>query len=70
MFGSIRSTSANVSALEHVAEQTAAALSIRQWVSGGRGRALYLRSSASQISALRSMICAWMRLAIFEAMTG
>lgn len=71
MFGSIRSVaSANVSALEHIAEQSNPGLSVRQWVRGGRGRALYLPYSAIQISALKSMISAWMRLAIFEAMTG
>jgi type IV secretory pathway TraG/TraD family ATPase VirD4 len=71
MFGSIRSVaSANVSALEHVAEQSTAAMSVRQWARGGRGRALYLPYSAIQISALKSMISAWMRLAIFEGMNG
>jgi type IV secretory pathway TraG/TraD family ATPase VirD4 len=71
MFGSIRSVaSANVAALEHVAEQSADGLSVREWVRGGRGRALYLPYSAMHISALRSVISAWMRLAIFEAMNG
>lgn len=71
MFGSIRSVaSANVAALEHIAEQTAIPLSVRQWVRGGRGRALYLPYSAAQISALKSAISAWMRIAIFEAMNG
>ncbi len=74
MFGSIRSvTSANLAALEHIALQSASALSIRQWVRGGQGiqsRALFLPYTASQISALRSTISAWMRLAIFEAMSG
>jgi len=71
MFGSIRSvTSANLSALEHIAEQSSTPLSLRQWVRGGRGRVFYLPYSAMQISALRSMISAWMRLAIFEAMNG
>jgi type IV secretory pathway TraG/TraD family ATPase VirD4 len=71
MFGSIRSVaSANVSALEHIAEQSSPGLSVRQWVRGGRGRVLYLPYSAIQISALKSMISAWMRLAIFEAMNG
>jgi type IV secretory pathway TraG/TraD family ATPase VirD4 len=69
MFGSIRSVaSANVAALEHVAEQSSMPLSVRQWVRGGRGRALFLPYTAMQISALRSVISAWMRLAIFEAM--
>ncbi|MBS0380708.1 MAG: type IV secretion system DNA-binding domain-containing protein [Proteobacteria bacterium] len=71
MFGSIRSVaSANIAALEHVAEQTTSPLSVRQWVRGGRGRALYLPYTGGQISTLRSVISAWMRLAIFEAMEG
>jgi len=71
MFGSIRSVaSSNLAALEHVAQQSSRPLSVRRWVKGGRGRALYLPYSAGHISALRSVISAWMRLAIFEAMTG
>jgi type IV secretory pathway TraG/TraD family ATPase VirD4 len=71
MFGSIRSVaSSNLAALEHVAQQSSRPLSVRQWVKDGRGRALYLPYSAGHISALRSVISAWMRLAIFEAMTG
>ena len=77
MFGSIRSVaSSNLAALEHISQQSAPALSIRQWVRGGQapgtkqGRVLFLPYTASQISALRSTISAWMRLAIFEAMSG
>jgi type IV secretory pathway TraG/TraD family ATPase VirD4 len=71
MFGSIRSvTSASLAALEHTAPQNALALSVRQWARGGQGRALFLPYTASQISALRTLISAWMRLAIFEAMSG
>lgn len=72
MFGSIRSVaSSHLAALEHIAAQQSEGLSIRQWVRGGQGsRALFLPYSASQISALRSTISAWMRLAIFEAMSG
>ena len=51
-------------------EHASTNLSIRQWVRGGQGRALFLPYTASQISALRSTISAWMRLAIFEAMSG
>jgi len=72
MFDSIRSvTSSAVSALEHVSEQRGPAFSIRQWVRGApeqRGGVLFIPYSASQIAALRSMISAWMRIAIFEAM--
>jgi type IV secretory pathway TraG/TraD family ATPase VirD4 len=71
MFGSIRSVaSASLAALEHVAPERASLLSVRQWTRGGQGRALYLPYTASQISALRTMISAWMRLSIFEAMSG
>jgi type IV secretory pathway TraG/TraD family ATPase VirD4 len=71
MFGSIRSVaSTNLAAFEHIAEQSAAPFSVRQWVRGGKGRALFLPYSASQVSALRSTISAWMRLAVFEAMSG
>jgi type IV secretory pathway TraG/TraD family ATPase VirD4 len=71
MFGSLRSVaSAHLAALEHMPERATTSLSIRQWVRGGQGRALYLPYTASQISALRSAISAWMRLAIFEAMSG
>jgi hypothetical protein len=63
MFGSIRSVAASaVAALEHVAQQRAPRFSVRMWV-----RAAY---SAGQIAALRTLIAAWMRIAIFEAMSG
>jgi type IV secretory pathway TraG/TraD family ATPase VirD4 len=74
MFGSIRSvTSAAVGALEHVAHQTGAPFTVRDWIRGGQGsdekvRVLYLPYTATQISALRGLISAWMRLAIFETM--
>jgi type IV secretory pathway TraG/TraD family ATPase VirD4 len=35
---------------------------------GGRGGALFMPYKAGEIAALRSMISAWMRIAIFEAM--
>ena len=79
MFDSIRSvTSSAVSALEYVARQKSAPLSVRSWVQGSaqppgastapeRG-VLFMPYRAGQIAALRSTISAWMRLAIFEAM--
>jgi type IV secretory pathway TraG/TraD family ATPase VirD4 len=71
MFGSVRSVaSTSLAALEHIAAQSASPFGVRQWVRGGTGRALYLPYRASQVSALRSTISAWMRLAIFEAMSG
>ena len=70
MFGSIRSvTSSAVAALEYVSAQTGAPFSVRDWVRTGRG-SLFMPYRADQIAALRSAIAAWMRLAIFEAMSG
>lgn len=76
MFGSLRSVASNaVRVLEHTIEQQSRPLSVRQWVRegaarhmGGRGGALFLPYRASQIASLRSVISAWMRLGIFEAM--
>jgi type IV secretory pathway TraG/TraD family ATPase VirD4 len=71
MFSSIRSvTGSAVAAFEHIQSQRASPFSVRAWV---RGRTLpgvlFLPYKAGQIPALRSMIAAWMRLAIFEAMS-
>ena len=76
MFGSLRSVASSaVRVLEYTTEQQAQPFSVRQWVregaarsSGGQGGALFLPYRASQIAALRSVISAWMRLGIFEAM--
>jgi type IV secretory pathway TraG/TraD family ATPase VirD4 len=71
MFDSIRSvTSASVGSLEHVAQQKAAPLSVRSWVRGGEGGVLFMPYRANQIAALGSTVAAWMRLAIFETMSG
>ena len=43
-------------------------MSVRDWVRQGRG-VLFLPYQADQITALRSIISAWMRLAIFQTMT-
>jgi len=70
MFGSIRSvTGSAMAALEHVQTQRGRPFSVRKWIRGGRG-VLFMPYKASQIAALRSIIAAWMRLAIFEAMNG
>jgi type IV secretory pathway TraG/TraD family ATPase VirD4 len=71
MFGSIRSvTGSAIAAFEYIQSQRSALFSIREWV---RARTdpgvLFIPYKASQIAALRSMIAAWMRLAIFEAMS-
>ena len=77
MFDSIRSvTSSAVSALEYISRQRSAPLAVRHWVQGTHSHAaahdrrgvLFMPYRAGQIAALRSMISAWMRLAIFEAM--
>ncbi len=78
MFESIRSvTSSAVGALDYVARQRSEPVSVRQWVraAAAPGRecsprgVLFLPYRAGQIAALRSTISAWMRLAIFEAMS-
>jgi type IV secretory pathway TraG/TraD family ATPase VirD4 len=69
MFGSIRAVAVSaVAALEHVRQQRAASFSVRRWVRQGRG-VLFIPYLASQVSALRCVISAWLRLAIFEAMS-
>lgn len=70
MFGSIRAVAAAcTAALDHVREQIGPRFSVREWVRDGRG-VLFLPYRAGQIAALRTLIAAWMRLAIFEAMDG
>ena len=72
MFGSIRSVTVSAMAgFEYVQRQRAAPFSIKEWV---RRRSapgvLFMTYKAGQISALKSMIATWMRLAIFEAMSA
>ena len=70
MFGSIRSvTGASLTALDYLAEQKGPPISVRDWVRTGRG-VLFLPYQADQIAALRSIISAWLRLAIFQTMTA
>jgi type IV secretory pathway TraG/TraD family ATPase VirD4 len=68
MFSSVRSvmTSA-ISALPYIQAQLAAPFSVREWVRTGCG-ILFIPYQAAQIPALRSIIAAWLRLAIVEAM--
>jgi hypothetical protein len=77
MFDSIRSvTSSAVAALAYVARQDGAPFSVRRWTQGQRGLSgggegrgvLFMPYRAGQIGALRSIVSAWLRLAIFEAM--
>ena len=69
MFGSIRSVAgAQLTALDYLSTQAAPSVSVRSWVRQGSG-VLFLPYRADQIAALRSIISAWVRLAIFETMT-
>jgi type IV secretory pathway TraG/TraD family ATPase VirD4 len=70
MLDSIRSvlTSA-IEPLQHVAQQQSRPLSVKEWVRSGSG-VLFIPYRANQIAALRSMVSAWMRLGIFEAMSA
>jgi type IV secretory pathway TraG/TraD family ATPase VirD4 len=76
MFGCVRTiTTAALRPLKYVTRQEGAPFSVRKWVSegasrhaGGRGGVLFIPYKAGEIAALRAMISAWMRLAIFEAM--
>lgn len=68
MFGSMRSVATSaLAALEYIQGQRASPLAVREWVKSGKG-VLFIPYQAEQIAALRTMIAAWMRLAIFEAM--
>ena len=70
MFGSIRAVATSaLAALDLIREQRAAPFSVREWVRRrARPGALFIPYQAGQIAALRSLIAAWMRMAIFEAM--
>lgn len=71
MFGSIRAVAGSaMAAYEHVQNQRGAAFSVREWVKNrNHSSLLFIPYRAGQIAALRSMIAAWMHLAIFEAMS-
>jgi type IV secretory pathway TraG/TraD family ATPase VirD4 len=71
MFSSIRSvTGSAIAALEYIQRQRSAPFSVREWVSDrSRSGLLFIPYKANQLAALRSMIAAWMRLAIFEALS-
>ena len=70
MFGSIRSvTGSAIAAFQYIQAQRAAPFSVRNWVRNSDiPGVLFIPYKAGQISALRTMIATWMRLAIFEAM--
>jgi type IV secretory pathway TraG/TraD family ATPase VirD4 len=71
MFGSIRSIAGSaMAAFEYIQNQRAALFSVRKWVKNRTYPSiLFIPYRAGQIAALRSMIAAWMYLAIFEAMS-
>jgi type IV secretory pathway TraG/TraD family ATPase VirD4 len=69
MFGSIRSVLLSaIAAVDHIRHQRAVPFSVRRWVREGRG-VLFIPYRAGQIAALRSIIAAWIRLAIVEALS-
>ncbi len=72
MFGSIRSVLGSaVAPFEYIRTQRAAPFSVRQWVRDSAVPSmLFIPYRAGQIAALRSMIAAWLRLAIVEALSG
>lgn len=70
MFTSIRSVAVSaLGALRHVAASRGRRFSVREWIVRGEG-VLYMPYRADQIAALRSLIATWMRLAIFETLSG
>ena len=71
MFGSIRSVAGSaMAAFEYIQAQRAAPFSVRHWVRNHAARGLlFIPYKASQIAALRSLIAAWIRVAIFEALS-
>ena len=69
MLGSIRSVLMSaIAALAHIRLQRARGFSVREWVRSGRG-VLFIPYRADQIATLRSVIAAWLRLAIIEALS-
>ena len=70
MFGSIRAVAASaLAALEYLQQRDERPFSVRRWVQRGQG-VLFMPYRAGQVAALRSIIAAWMRLAIYETMQG
>jgi type IV secretory pathway TraG/TraD family ATPase VirD4 len=71
MFGSIRAVLVSaIAGFEFVQLQRARAFSVRRWIrTSGECGNLFIPYKAGQIAALRMMIAAWLRLAIFEALS-
>jgi type IV secretory pathway TraG/TraD family ATPase VirD4 len=60
----------HLGAIEHLGRQTEGPLfSVRQWIREGTG-VLFLPYHANEIASLSNLISAWMRLAIFETLSG
>ena len=77
MLSAVRTISASaLRPLKYTSQMKGPDFSIRRWVSegrsrleGGQGGVLFIPYMAGEIAALRSIISAWMRIAIFEAMS-
>lgn len=69
MFRSVRGTATPVfNILKYIKGVKGEPFSVREWVQHGRG-VLFMPYQASQIAALKTLIAAWLRIAIFEAMS-
>ncbi len=69
LFQGTRSTvTAAVKSLDFVRRQSGPLVSVREWIKSGSG-VLFLPYQADQISALKTIISIWMRLAIFQTLS-
>ncbi len=69
MFGSLRSVATSaVASLKYIQAQRATPFSVREWVRTGTG-VLFIPYQADQIDALRTVIAAWLRLAIVQTLS-
>jgi len=63
-------TNQHLSAIEYIGRQNEGRdISVRRWIREGTG-VLFLPYSSNEIASLRSLISTWMRLAIFETLSG
>lgn len=63
-------TNQHLEAIQHLARQNEGnVLSVRRWIREGRG-VLFLPYHANEIASLSRLISTWMRLAIFETLSG
>jgi hypothetical protein len=70
MFGSVRAVAGSCLApLAHLGPTAATGFSVRRWIREGRG-VMFLPYGADQVASLQTLVSAWMRLAILEAMSG